>query len=223
MQDVDITEEYLALADVLAYSTQAVVIVVYQIPNCPIVFKSDESRVPRSEDAMLAWAWRQYYERRDPHWLPRLPMMKAAMQCMKAAADFLKLKRLEDWVVSGASKRGWTTFLLGGMKCQTCPKIKAIIPMVPIVPMLIKEVHWQYQSYGGWTFAFRDYKDAGILHLFDKPHMTEGIRLVDPINYFDQLEHIPKLVVLASDDEFMQFDWTSLWYVYIRSYLHFIA
>lgn len=36
--------------------------------------------------------------------------------------------------------------------------------------------------------------------------------VIDPIAYFDRLEGIPKYIVVTSDDEFMMFDWTNLYY-----------
>jgi PhoPQ-activated pathogenicity-related protein len=74
-------------------------------------------------------------------------MAKAAFQTMRAAQEFLKeqnIAEVEGWVVAGASKRGWTTWLVGATKCESCVKILAINPLVPIVPDLIKEVHRQW-------------------------------------------------------------------------------
>ena len=52
---VDADEEYLELAGIIAELTGSVMAVVYQIPNCPIVFPSDPSATPRQEDAQIAW------------------------------------------------------------------------------------------------------------------------------------------------------------------------
>jgi PhoPQ-activated pathogenicity-related protein len=38
------------------------------------------------------------------------------------------------------------------------------------------------------------------------------MKIIDPINSFDRLENIPKLIVVSSDDEFMQFDWPQLYW-----------
>jgi len=35
---------------------------------------------------------------------------------------------------------------------------------------------------------------------------------MDPIYYADTLAKIPKVVVMSSDDEFMQFDWCNIWF-----------
>ena len=86
--------------------------------------------------------------------------------------------------------------------------------MVPIVGgSMLEEVKQQYQSYNGFTFAFRDYLDAGVLRRLDEPEVTEMLSIVEPASaaYTAQLQRLPKLAVLSSDDEFMQMDWTGFW------------
>jgi PhoPQ-activated pathogenicity-related protein len=65
-------------------------------------------------------------------------MAKAGFNCMRAAQEFLKERNIADiqgWIVSGASKRGWTTYNMAATKCETCPaKIIAIAPLIPIIP-----------------------------------------------------------------------------------------
>ena len=53
--------------------------------------------------------------------------------------------------------------MVGVTDCKNCVNIAAIMPLVPIVPNLIENSHIQYQSYGGWTFAFSPYVEAGIM------------------------------------------------------------
>lgn len=80
----------------------------------------------------------------DPKWLPRLPMVKASYQCMRAVQEFLQENNIADvegWVVSGASKRGWTTWGVGFTECKSCVNILAIVPLVPIVPDMRLEAH----------------------------------------------------------------------------------
>ena len=72
--------------------------------------------------------------------------------------------------------------------------------------------HRQFQSYGGWTFAFNDYTDLNLTTLVDDPRFQALAQVVDPAYYGDRLARLPKLVGLSSDDEFMQFDWSDIWY-----------
>ena len=219
-------DEYLLIAATVADMTGLIAIVVYQIPNCHIVYPSDPERKGRSEDAMIAWAWREYVKdpAHDPKWLPRLPMVKAGMACMLAAEEFVAtlgsvetaataVAPISSWTVSGASKRGWTSWMVGavaaGGMCAWCPKVSALAPLVPIVPYLNHSVHLQRQSLGGFTFAFSDYLDAGVLQLFDTPEFQTGLALIEPApNYIERLAKLPKMAVVSSDDEFMQLDWT---------------
>ena len=132
---------------------------------------------------------------------------------MRAAQEFLKkedIAHIKGWTVSGASKRGWTTWLVGATRCDSCAaKILGIIPLVPIVPDIIGEVHRQWQSYNGFTFAFTDYTSVNLTEKMDEPKTKKMFSIIDPQSYFgDRLAEIPKLVVVTSDDEFMSMDWT---------------
>ena len=84
--------------------------------------------------------------------------------------------------------------------------------MVPIEPNLLEGAHIMYQSYGGWTFAFNDYTDAGIMQSLDDDKFGLVWNFLDPLNYKDRLAKIPKYIMLSSDDEFMMFDWTNKYY-----------
>ena len=64
---------------------------------------------------------------------------------MRAAQEFIQEKNFAEldagWVVTGASKRGWTTYLIGAAQCTNCVNIIGIMPLVPIVPNLKSELH----------------------------------------------------------------------------------
>ena len=103
--------------------------------------------------------------------------------------------------------------MVGAVNCPTCPNIVGIAPIVPIVPDLKTGMHHMMQAYGGWTFAFKDYIEAGNLtsHL-DDPSFASLLKLVDPVNYVQRLERLPKFVLVSSDDEFMMMEWTQTWW-----------
>lgn len=163
---------------------------------------------------MIAWAWHQFLETGDPEWLPRLPMVKAAMAAMRSVQEYTKQAGIADidgWVVSGASKRGWTTWMVGAVNCPTCPNIDAIAPIVPIVPNLQVGVHHMWRAFGGFTFAFNDYTDVNFTTRIDDPATAGLFKIVDPINYVDRLARLPKTILVSSGDEFMMFEWTQNW------------
>merc|ERR1711968_88399 len=91
--------------------------------------------------------------------------------------------KLNGWLVAGASKRGWTTWMVGAVTCPNCVKILGICPLVPIVPNLLKEVHRQWMSYGGFTFAFSDYTALNRTQRLGSPEWTAAMEVVDPAYY----------------------------------------
>jgi len=174
---------------------------------------------------MIAWAWKEFIDSGNPEWLPRFPMVKGAMKAMQAVTEYTTQKgiaNIDGWVVSGASKRGWTTWMTGAVDCPTCPKITAIAPIVPIVPALQLDMHHMYKAYGGWTFAFNDYMDVNLTSFLDTDQFTALVQNVDPIfePFLSRLGKIPKHVVVSSDDEFMMMEQTALWWDQMKGEKH---
>jgi len=137
-------------------------------------------------------AWRSFIDdpEHDIAWIPRLPMVKAGYQVMRAVQEFaIKEGIIEEnpgWIVAGASKRGWTSFLSGAVNCTTCAaKVVGIAPLVPIVPDIQADVHRQWQSLDGFTFAFQDYVDENLTTELDGPEMTAAFKIADPVNYIE--------------------------------------
>ena len=60
LDPIDNKDEYLVLADDLSHQTGSISIVIYQIPNCRIVYPADPHKSRREEDAMIAFAWCAY-------------------------------------------------------------------------------------------------------------------------------------------------------------------
>jgi PhoPQ-activated pathogenicity-related protein len=113
--------------------------------------------------------------------------------------------------------------MVGATKCETCPaKILAIVPMVPIVPNLIQDVHTQWKSYNGFTFAFKDYIDADITQYIDSDAFALAMNITDPFAYFEKMTDIPKFFVVSSDDEFMSMEWTNSYYDKIPGEKHLL-
>jgi hypothetical protein len=73
-------------------------------------------------------------------------------------------------------------------------------------------MHRQWQAYGGWTFAFKDYLEVNLTAHIDDSRMVQLTDAVDPMNFYSRLARIPKVVVLSSDDEFMMMDWSNIWW-----------
>lgn len=66
--------------------------------------------------------------------------------------------------------------------------------------------HTLWQAYGGWTFALKDYYALNFTAQLDDPGTRKIWEVVDGYIYFDRLEALPKFVVNACGDEFLQMD-----------------
>jgi len=120
--------------------------VIYQIPNCPLVFVNDPTQRGRTEDHLMAQGWVEFLDDPDknPEWLLRLPMVKAGFQAMRAAEEFLReqgIAEIEGHIVTGGSKRGWASWLAGAVDCPDCVNVIGIAPLVPIVPDFKEIIH----------------------------------------------------------------------------------
>jgi PhoPQ-activated pathogenicity-related protein len=180
--------------------TGAVVVDAGQVPNQPLTFAGESSG--RSEDALVAYTWEQFLLTGDERWPARLPMTKAAVRAMDTATDFLsKLPTgpitLTNFVVTGASKRGWTTWTTAAVD----PRVIAIAPMVIDTLNVPEAFINQWRSYGFWAPAVEDYVNAGIMNWFGTPQMDALMQIEDPYNYRDRLA-LPSYQLNSTGDQF---------------------
>ena len=188
----------------MALDSETIVARLGMVPNQPLGF-APEFR-GRYEDDLVAHTWNLYMETGDQTWLARWPMVKSAVRAMDAVEEFLgstaftgleKPLDVRGFIVTGASKRGWTTWLTGA----TDPRVSAIIPTVIDVVNVIPSMDHHYAAYGFWAPAVRDYEEQGIMARKNEGIYQSLIKLVDPYYYRDQLQ-MPKYIVNSAGDQF---------------------
>ena len=187
----------------IAKATGSVVADLGMVPNQPLFF-SDSHDVGRDEDDLIAYSRVQYFKTKDPEWLVRLAMVKSGVKAMDAVSEFMasdaggKLP-VKQFVVTGGSKRGWTTWLVGAVD----PRVIAIIPMV-IDALNSEEItKHQYEAYGFFGPSLGDYVRHGLFpHKVGTPDYQAVLKIEDPYYYLArQRLSIPKFEINASGDQ----------------------
>jgi len=216
------TDEDILLCVDLALTDKVTCTVLFQIPNQPIVFAADPTHQSRSEDAMIAFTWYHFImvNSSEPYWLARLPMTKAVVRCMDTVTDYTTKKfnfQISQFIVAGASKRGWTTWLTGAVD----PRVIAIIPIVMDALNFIENVHHFWRAYGGWSFALKDYYVMNFTREIDLPNTALMADIIDPYVYRSRLT-MPKLVIDADGDEFFMLDDNHYWWDNMQGEMHLL-
>uniref|UniRef100_A0A7I4DLV9 Uncharacterized protein n=1 Tax=Physcomitrium patens TaxID=3218 RepID=A0A7I4DLV9_PHYPA len=199
------TDELLLLAAALAVKTKTLAAVVYQVPNQPLHFSGDEEHCPRSEDDIIAYTWARFMEDTGRvEWPAHVPMTKAAVRALDTVQAYASRQlnlQVEFFVVGGASKRGWTTWLTGAVD----KRVVGIVPMVMDLLKSGKNLHHFYRSLGGWPVSFEPYYFCNVTAKLDTTEFDQLMAIEDPYLYIQRLT-MPKLVVTASNDEFFLID-----------------
>jgi PhoPQ-activated pathogenicity-related protein len=184
----------------IAKTTHSVAAELQDVPNEPLTFADDSK--PRSEDGIIAYTWLKYLQGGDDNWPLRLPMTKAAVRALDtitavmATADAGNVK-VEKFVVSGGSKRGWTTWTTAAVDKRVIAIIPAVIDLLNIEKSF--EHHWKV--YGFWAPAIKDYEQAGIMEWTGTPEYKKLMEIEEPYSYRDRLT-MPKFMIYAAGDQF---------------------
>lgn len=184
----------------VAGATRTIVAELKMIPSQPLVFHGDGQR--RVEDDLIGYSWDQFLKTGDETWPAQLPMTKSAVRAMDTVQEFLASDkggntRVNDFVVAGASKRGWTTWLTGAMD----DRVVAIAPIVIDVLNVNVSMQHHYSAYGFWAPAIGDYVHHDITARRFFPRYKELLQIVDPFAYRDRLD-MPKCIINATGDQF---------------------
>ena len=188
----------------VAVLTNTVVAALRMVPNQPLNFP-DGGR-PRSEDAIIAYTFDKYMSTGDNTWPLLLPMVKSAVRAMDTIhSHVLSVSKgqldINEFVVFGGSKRGWTTWLTAAVD----KRVIAIIPAVIDVLNMAEQMKHHFSAYGFYSDAIKDYED---LNVFSRLETLRGRRLrkfIDPYDYRSRYT-IPKFLVNSSGDQFFLSD-----------------
>lgn len=177
--------------------------ILYNIPNEPLFNKE--------EDDLIAYSLVQYLKTGDPTWPLLYPMAKSVVRAM----DTIQAVAAQRWhcpatgfVVTGASKRAWTTWL----SAAADRRIIGIAPMVYDNLNIPAQMQQQLRVYSGTYSEHMDaYTSEGLPQMLKGPDGQRLVQMVDPYVLRERIT-MPKLIVNASNDEYWTLGSANLYY-----------
>ena len=189
-----------------AIKTEAVIVNISNIPFQPLNFLSSEQD-SFEEDDLIAFAWNKFLKQgakqKDVEWLPRFPMTRAIVRAMDLAQEIVLQNDIvvKDFVVSGASKRGWTAWTTAAVDSR----VKAVVPMVIDMLNLVPSFENHYRSYGEFSPAVQEYVNYNIQDWLGTEEFKVLMSYIEPFSFIDKFT-MPKYIINAGSDEFFSTD-----------------
>ncbi len=188
----------IALLQLIAERAGCIAATIARVPNQPLYDG-------RKEDALIAYTFDQYLKTGDESWPLLFPMVKSAVRAMDTVQAFAEKEhkqKVDSFVVSGASKRGWTTWLTGAVD----PRVKGIAPMVIDMLNMKTQALWADKVYGRQSEKVQDYSQYNLFEKMDLPPMVTLRGWVDPYAYRARYNNMPKLILLGTNDPYWTVD-----------------
>ena len=184
----------------IARTTRTVVAELRMVPNQTLAFHGDG--IERKEDDLIAYTWDRFLRTGDERWPARLPMTKAAVRAMDTVTAFLASPEgggatIENFVLAGGSKRGWTTWATAAVD----RRVIGICPMVIDILNVEVSMRHHYRAYGFYAPAVSEYTDLNLMDWSGTPEARALYAIEDPFSYRDRLA-LPKLILNACGDQF---------------------
>ncbi|RCS53018.1 PhoPQ-activated pathogenicity protein [Bremerella cremea] len=182
--------------------------------GCPVAVLLNVPRQPifdgKREDEIIALTFDKYLKTGESDWPLLLPMVKSAVRAMDAMQEFAAQKldiKIDGFTVTGASKRGWTTWLVSAVD----PRVKGLAPMVIDTLNMEAQLKHQIASYGKPSQQIEDYTELDLHRRLATEEGTNLRTIVDPYSYRDQITQ-PKLIFLGTNDAYWTVDSLNLYW-----------
>ena len=181
----------------IAERNRAITAMLRQTPNQPL-FGS------LHEDALIAFTLNEFRKDGDYSWPLLFPMAKSAIRSMDVVQEFAQAftgSVVTRFVISGASKRGWTTWLAGA---TNDPRIVAIAPMVIDILNMPATLADQQKDYN-YSEEIADYVELEIPQALHSEFGNALVQMIDPFSYRQRLT-MPKMIFMGANDPYWTID-----------------
>ncbi len=157
-----------------------------------------------SEDALISYTFMEFAKSGDKTWPALLPMTKSAVKAMTAVQEVAKKQwnvDVKEFLVTGGSKRGWTTWLTAAVD----KRVRAIAPMVFDILNFPKQLPHQVQTWGTYSEMIADYSTKGLTEMLTSTEGQTLTAIVDPYSYRERFK-MPKMIVNGTNDRYWVID-----------------
>jgi PhoPQ-activated pathogenicity-related protein len=194
-------------AQKLADASGHAVATLFNVPNQPLF--------ERREDDLIAHSFEQYLETGDPTWPLLFPMVNAASKAMDAIQAVASHHKdpIERFIVTGASKRGWTTWLLGEVHDS---RIAGIAPVAFDNLNFAVQLAHQMVNWGHLSEMLGDYESKGLTQETQAEAKRRLIGIVDPFTAVSAVKE-PVLVIRGTNDRYWSLDSLSLYWKQVKA------
>ncbi|WP_268224366.1 PhoPQ-activated pathogenicity-related family protein [Sinomicrobium oceani] len=181
-----------------AVDNQAILAIIRQVPNQPLYGGL-------VEDQLISYTLHQFKNDKDYTWPLLFPMVKSATKAMDAVQEFAinRLgKTVDGFTVSGASKRGWTTWLAGASDKRAI----ALAPMVIDVLNMPVSLQYHLEAWNEYSIQIQDYTKLEIPQSVSSPDGKAITTMIDPYSYRKNFSTKPKMIFIGTNDEYWPVD-----------------
>ena len=183
-------------AKTLADASGLPVAILFQIPNQPIW--------EREEDDLIGHTFEKFFETGDPSWPLLFPMVKSVVRTMDMIEESTKRSGspVNRFVLTGASKRGWTAWLAAAVRDD---RVIGVAPAVFDNLDFVAQLERQQLYWDAYSPMISDYTDRGLQDLLETERGKRLIQMVDPVSYLPAVS-APLLMLTGTNDPFWTVD-----------------
>jgi PhoPQ-activated pathogenicity-related protein len=196
-------DDDLVMGAKLATLAQMPVAFLHQVPNQPLLGN-------RKEDDLISETFLKYIDTKDPTWPLLFPMVKSAVRAMDAVEQIAQQEHgatIERFVVTGGSKRGWTTWL----SAVADKRVAGIAPIVIDTLNFRPQMKHQMDTWGEYSEQIADYTSKGLVKVMEEQPEIPLWQWVDPYTYRSKLT-LPKLLINGTNDRYWVIDALNLYW-----------